>query len=104
MTKHDDSYVEVGPSTTSYVGPDAVALFRANALRAGIRLYAETGLRPSRVWTPSAMLKAAGRITGKTYKRGRFDEAIADLTVWIETMKLALPVEVTEIDARDKRR
>jgi hypothetical protein len=34
------------------------------------------------------------RYTGKKYKRGQHDEARADLKVWIETMKSAIPTEV----------
>jgi hypothetical protein len=38
------------------------------------------------------MCEAASRVTGKRYKRTELAKAEADLTVWIEAMKLALPV------------
>ena len=78
---------------TTFAGPDAVALFRAMALKSGLKLYARTGMRPNRAWTPTAMLRTAAAITHKTYKRGEFEKAADDLHIWIETMKSALPVE-----------
>jgi hypothetical protein len=88
----DDSEIIAGKGGITFAGPDAVALYRAMALRSGLGLYAKTGMRPNREWTPTAMLKAAGGICGKTYKRGQYEQAAADLTQWIEAMKSALPV------------
>jgi hypothetical protein len=34
----------------------------------------------------------ASKITGKTYKRGQYDQAIADVNEWIWAMESALPV------------
>jgi hypothetical protein len=64
-------------------GP-GIKLYQAIVLRKGIELYAKTGLRPNTAWTPKNMLNAASAITGKTYKRGQYAQAIADLTTWIE--------------------
>jgi hypothetical protein len=89
-----DSYIKVsmtgGPA--SYIGPDAVALFRVTVLRTGLRIYAKHKLRVNRGYSPSAMLKAASQITGRTYTRGQYLSAAADLTAWIEAMKAALPI------------
>jgi len=87
-----DSEIVAGKSGITFAGPDAVALYQAIAVRSGINLYAKTGMKPNRMWTPTAMLATAGRICGKTYRRGEYARADADLTVWIETMKSALPV------------
>ena len=76
---------------TAFVGPDAIALYRATAIRSGLKMYAKCGMRPNRAWTPTAMLKAAGEITGKTYKRGQYLSAAADLEIWANTMSAALP-------------
>ena len=80
----------------TFAGPDAVALFRATTLWSGLRLYARSRIKPNRAWTPTAMLKAAGQITGKVYKRGQYETAAADLRIWIDTMKAALPVTIVE--------
>ena len=69
--------------TITFSGPGGVATYRAIALKHGLKLYADTGMKPNRAWTPTAMLRTAGEITGQTYKRGQYRQAIRDLTVWI---------------------
>lgn len=84
--------IKCGPGGTAFVGRDAVALFRATALASGLRLYAKSGMVPNRAWTPTAMLRAAGAITGKTYKRGQHTLAADDLKTWADAMTAALPI------------
>lgn len=79
---------------TVYAGGDAVGLFRARIVASGLRLYARTGLQPSRSFTPTAMLAAAKTITGKGYARGAYLRAADDLDLWASTMQSALSVEV----------
>lgn len=86
-----DSEIVVGAGHTTFAGPDAVALYTATVIRSACRMM-KTGMRPNRAYTPTAVLAKAGSITGKTYKRGQYDQAIADLDVWIDAMKAALPV------------
>ena len=95
----DESFIAAGAGHTTFVGPDATQLFAATVLRSAIDLYIKTGLRANRAYTPSAMLAAASRITGKAYKRNGLPQASADLTVWIEAMKSALPVVADASDA-----
>jgi hypothetical protein len=40
-------------------------------------------MKPNRAFTPTNMLAKAGQITGRTFKRGQFEEAIAALDAWI---------------------
>jgi hypothetical protein len=92
-TPNDTSFVSVGAGGTAFVGEDGVRLFQAMSLRAGLRIYAKTGMKPNRLWTPKAMIALASSITGKAYKgRSRYDQAIADLDVWIAAAKASLPV------------
>ena len=49
-------------------------------------------MQVNRAYTPTAMLKAASGITGKTYKRGQHQQAADDIKVWCDAMKAALPV------------
>ena len=42
------------------------------------------GPAANKAWTPTARLRTAGNITGKTYKRGQYDLAVKDLEAWIE--------------------
>ncbi len=88
-----DSSITVSKSgaATSFVGPDATELFRAVVLKSGIGLL-QKGIQPTRGLTLTKALAMVERYTGKKYKRTQSDQAIADLVVWIETMKSAIPV------------
>lgn len=88
----DNSYIEHGAGGTSFVGPDAVSLFRATVLRSAIDLYVKTGMKANRAYTPTNMLSAAASITGKVYKRGQLKQASDDLKTWADTMQAALPI------------
>jgi hypothetical protein len=88
----NDSHVHLTDSATSYVGYDATRLFAVASLRASIKLYIKTGMKASRAHTPTAMLAAATRVTGKRYKRGQLAKAAEDLDLWIAAMHAALPV------------
>ena len=91
-----ESSIHYGKSFTAFDGPDAVAYFRATVIYHGLRLYAKTGMKPNRAYSPSAMLRVAGEITGKSYKRGEYLLAADDLETWAKTMKAALPAIVDE--------
>jgi hypothetical protein len=69
--------------STVFTGKAGVDTYRAIAIKHGLKLYADTGMKPNRFWTPMAMLKAAGDITGKTFKRGQYAQAIYSLEAWI---------------------
>lgn len=69
---------------TAFTGPNGVNTFVAISLKSGISLYAKTGLKPNRMWSPKNMLAKASEITGKVYKRGEYDKAVTDLAEWIE--------------------
>ncbi len=90
------SQVTLHPGGVSFVGPDAVALYRALSLAQALRMYARTGLVPTRGITATKLLQLATELTGKRYARGTHAQAADDLRTWIETMKAALPVEVRE--------
>lgn len=77
---------------TSFVGPDAVELFRAATLRSALGLLSK-GITPTRGLTGKKALAMVTRYSGQTYKRGEFERARADLHAWIETMKSALPTK-----------
>lgn len=91
------SQITISPNGgATFAGKEAVALFRAIALKSGMRLYLKTKIKPNRMWTPKVMLGMATSITNKSYKRGPkgFIAAIADVEAWIEATKQTIPVEV----------
>jgi len=88
-----ESFISVRQGgAVAYVGPDATNLLRAKVLIAGLRLYAKCGMMPTRGVTGPVMLKMASEYSGKKYKRGQYETAIADVQKWADTMQAALPV------------
>jgi len=63
--------------------------YQALAIRHALRLYAATGIKANSSYTPSNMLRAAGKITGNKYPRGHYAEAAADLLAWCEARTAA---------------
>lgn len=86
------SEIIFSPGSTTFYGPDAVHLFRALTLRNHLHLYIKTGLIPCKGMGITKMLALSTEFTGQKYKRSQTAQAISDLTVWIETMRSALPV------------
>lgn len=74
----------------SFSGKDAVEVFRAATLASAIGLLAK-GIKPTRGLTMKKALAMAERYTGRTYKRTEWEQARADIRVWVQTMKSALP-------------
>ena len=79
-------YLERTQNGTSFSGSD-VNVFQVTALAMGLRLYAATGMKPNRAYTPTNMLKMATQFTGKTYKRGEFEKAAVDLLAYADVLK-----------------
>ena len=61
-----------------------IPLYVAVAVKHGLKLYAATGMKPNRAWTPTAMLAKASEITGQRFKRGQYAEAIAALDAYLD--------------------
>lgn len=80
-------------NAVGFVGPDATNLFRAVMLRASIKLFADTGMRPTRGVGMRQMLDMATGYSGKPYNgRAGLALAMADLDIWINNMRSALPI------------
>jgi hypothetical protein len=88
-----DSYITVRPEhgVTSYVGQDATRLLHAKTVFHALRAC-KIGMRITRTATPTRTFALASKITGKTYRRGQYDQAMADVRQWIVTMEAALPI------------
>lgn len=80
----------------SFLGGDSIELFRALTLRNHLALYTKTKLIPTRGFGIRKMLSLATQFTGNSYKTSQISDAIYDLTIWIETMRSALPVSTHE--------
>jgi hypothetical protein len=97
-TTKDTSEIRTSKSSVTYSGSDAVELFRAATLRSALGLL-QKGIMPTRGLNMTKALGLAERYTGRKYKRTESAAAIRDITVWIETMKSAIPV----VDADQQR-
>ena len=75
----------------SFVGPDAVNMYRAYTLVSAIGLL-QKGMQPTRGFTMKKALDMATGYTNKKYKRTQSEEARADVKKWADEMKAALPV------------
>jgi hypothetical protein len=80
-------------NAVSFVGRDAVSVYANANLAMHLKLFARTGIRPTRGVGPKQMLAMAGKVTGKTYKRKDCLAAADDLLKWVAEMKAALPHE-----------
>lgn len=89
-----ESYIRHNQSGTSYVGPDAIQLFRAKSIRGALRLWTH-GLKPSRGVRLRDLINAASAITGKRYPKraSHIPFIVDDLEVWMSAMQSALPEE-----------
>ena len=66
----------------SFVGPKAVDVFKATVIASGLRLYAKTGMKPNRNYTPKNMMYHAALMTGLKFKARDYEGAAAALTAW----------------------
>lgn len=73
--------------STVFAGKAAVNVYQAIVLASALKLYANTGMKANRAYTPSNMLKTAESITGKKYKRGQYMVAHDDLKVWADEQR-----------------
>ena len=85
------NHIEASPGGgTSFVGPDAVKVYQATVIGSALRLYAKCGLKVNRAYTPSAMMKVATALTGKTFKARDYLGAADALKAWAEAQALAI--------------
>lgn len=95
----EDSHIVYSKSrkeATSYVGRDAIELFRADYLKVSIRLWLKNGMKPTRGVGIKKMLSMATVYTGRKYKTSEAAQAVDDLHNWVTCMVSALPIE--EVD------
>ena len=86
MSNDNATYLTRTNNGTSFSGSDTT-IFAVISLATGMRLYAKTGMKPARSWTPTNMLATAGQYTGKKYKRGQFEQAAIDLLAYADMLK-----------------
>ncbi len=76
---------------TTFVGEAGVTIFQAVTLASALRLYAKTGMKPNRAYTPARMLATANELTGHNYRRGQYEAAAAALVELAERLRRENP-------------
>lgn len=62
----------------------AVNLYVAASLKTALRLYARTGMRVNRAWTPTAMMRKAQEITGQKLAARDYMGAVTALESYLD--------------------
>ena len=76
------SSITVTPHGTTFAGPEAVSVFRALTVASALKLYARTGMKANRAYTPAKMMRVAREITGKNFKARDYLLAAEALREW----------------------
>ena len=90
----NDSHIVVNADGTPvcFVGPDATDLFRVRVIRASILMHKQCGIIPTRGVTITRLFQIASGYTGKPYKRGQHDQALADLDRHLAAFTASMPI------------
>jgi len=70
-----------------------VDVYRATVIASGLKLYAKTGIKPNRAYTPTAMMAAAREITGRKFKARDYMGASEALTEWAKALAAVIHAE-----------
>lgn len=77
----ESSITHTQDGTVIFTG-DAVAIYQAMAVRQGLKAC-KIGMRLNIAYTPKNLMSMVTKITGKTFTRGKYDEAISAVDEWI---------------------
>lgn len=97
MSEGDGVHYSAGG--VSFVGYDAVHLYRAKLTKVALRAHQRTGLMVTRGATKRRLLDLIQSYTGKIYKRTQVEAALQDLEQWIVACEAAMPVTVDGVAA-----
>ena len=92
--KDEIVYDEKTGEARVFVGEGAVNVFAMAAIASGLRLYAATGMRPNRMWTPKAMMEAASQhLNGRKFKSRDYEGAAKALSERVQAEKARIAEE-----------
>ena len=63
----------------------SIELYRMAVIRSALKLYVKTGMKANSMYTPSNMLAAISKKSGKPYKKSKqgYAEALQDVEAWL---------------------
>lgn len=73
-----------------FAGEAAVNVFACLTVASALALYAKTGIKVNRAYTPSAMLAFVERTTGVKFKRTQYAEAAQYLKTWAQAKRATI--------------
>jgi hypothetical protein len=86
--------IETSKGGTTFTGR-GIDVYRCLAIASALELYARTGMKVNRSYTPKAMMAAAAQITGRTFKTRDYREAAKALRAKATVERL---LDAAEID------
>ena len=74
----------------------SIEMYRMSVIRSALKLYIKTGMKVNSMYTPSNMLSAIGKKSGKTYKKSKqgYAEAFEDVSNWLMMHRTINPEEL----------
>lgn len=82
----------------SFTGEGGVNVFVMATVATGLRLYAKTGMKPNRAWTPTAMMRKAEELTGEKFGKRDYLKAADALTAKVQSEKKRIAAEQAGVD------
>ncbi len=75
----------------------SIEMYRMTVIRSALKLYIKTGMKANSMYTPSNMLQAISKKSGKAYKKSKqgYAEAFQDVSDWLmmhSTVNQELPL------------
>ena len=63
----------------------SIEMYRMSVIRTALKIYVNTGMKANTMYTPSNMLAAISKKSGKPYKKSKlgYAEALKDVSDWL---------------------
>ena len=74
----------------------SIEMYRMSVIRSALKLYMKTGMKANSMYTPSNMLAAISKKSGKAYKKSKqgYAEAFEDVSNWLAMHRTVDPEEI----------
>ena len=74
----------------------SIEMYRMTVIRSALKLYIKTGMKANSMYTPSNMLAAISKKSGKAYKKSKqgYAEAFEDVSNWLLMHRTVNPEEL----------
>mgnify|MGYP003655884912 CR=1 FL=1 len=74
----------------------SIEMYRMSVIRSALKLYMKTGMKANSMYTPSNMLAAISKKSGKAYKKSKqgYAEAFEDVSNWLAMHRTVNPEEI----------